>query len=465
MSRGKELIKNTGILMVAKISTQIVSFLLLPLYTALLTTEEYGRVDVYTSLAMIVIPFLTLQVEMALFRFFITSKDHSTKQEIVSAATAIVLFMVAVSSVVYWICAVTFKLPYQKLLYAYYFTQMLSTFLLQMCRAEGDNIGYGTASFISSALAVALNVLFIAGLHWKVEGILMSSVLAQLFSSVFMLFRTKIHCYLKFTAVRWDRCRELLNYSVPLVFNQIASWAINYSDRLLILAYWGEGANGIYSIANKFSNITNTFFGVYNVAWTENVVRSMEDKDSTEYVSKIFNITFNLYIILVTGILNVLPVVFSMLINSAFSSAYQHAPILLVAMLFSGMAATLGSIYIAYGYTKEVSITTALAGVCNIAVHFLLLSKLKLFAASVSTLVSFIALFVYRCIAIKKFYKIHFQIEKWMARLLIMLFAWIAYAMQKPLLIGIGFVANLVSILFIFKENRGLLIKLLKRQK
>ena len=39
MSKGKELLKNTGILMIAKISTQIVNFLLMPLYTTLLTTQ------------------------------------------------------------------------------------------------------------------------------------------------------------------------------------------------------------------------------------------------------------------------------------------------------------------------------------------------------------------------------------------------------------------------------------------
>lgn len=464
MSRGKELIKNTGILMIAKISTQVVSFLLLPLYTALLTTEEYGRVDVYTSLAMIVIPFLTLQVEMAMFRFFITSKDKKTQAEIVSGSGAIVFFMVIICSVIYWICAVVFQFPYQKLLYMYYFTQMLSTFLMQMCRAEGDNIGYGIASFISSALAVVLNVLFVAGLQWKVEGILMSSVLAQLFSSIFMIFRTQIYYYLKIVAIRWNCCRELLKYSIPLVFNQIASWAINYSDRLLILAYWGESANGIYSIANKFSNITNTFFGVYNVAWTENVVRSMDDKDSTEYVSRIFNITFNLYIILVTGILNILSIVFGILVNDSFGSAYQHIPILLVAMLFSGMAATLGSIYIAYGHTKEVSITTALAGICNIVVHFFLLSKLKLYAASISTLVSFTALFIYRCINIRKFYKINFKMEKCLIRLFILVFVWGAYALQNFILIVIGFIANLISIIFIFKENKKILIGFVRKK-
>ena len=49
MSRSKELVKNTAILTIGKMCTQFVSFLLLPLYTALLSTEEYGIVDLFTT--------------------------------------------------------------------------------------------------------------------------------------------------------------------------------------------------------------------------------------------------------------------------------------------------------------------------------------------------------------------------------------------------------------------------------
>lgn len=43
MSNGGELAKNTAVIAVGKIATQLVSFLLLPLYTAVLSTEDYGR--------------------------------------------------------------------------------------------------------------------------------------------------------------------------------------------------------------------------------------------------------------------------------------------------------------------------------------------------------------------------------------------------------------------------------------
>ena len=50
-STSKALFKNTGIIAIGQISTKIVNFLLLPLYTALLTTEEYGLVDLLTTYA------------------------------------------------------------------------------------------------------------------------------------------------------------------------------------------------------------------------------------------------------------------------------------------------------------------------------------------------------------------------------------------------------------------------------
>ena len=186
-----------------------------------------------------------------------------------------------------------------------------------------------------------------------------------------------------------ETAKILLTYSVPLVFNQIASWTINYSDRLIILWKWGEGANGIFSVACKFANITGTFFNVFNVAWTENIVRSMTDKDGRTYIRDMFTLIFRVYVVLITGIINVLPIVFTFFVRGDFVEAYHHIPIQLVGMLFSGMSSAVGSIYIAYNRTKEVSITTILAGVCNVIVHLSLLNISGLYAASISTLVSF----------------------------------------------------------------------------
>lgn len=464
MSRVKSLLKSTAILMIAKISTQVVSFLLLPLYTALLTTSEYGEIDVYTSLAMIIIPFLTLQLEMGLFRFFITAEDEDEKRSIISTSFIIIAIDLSVVSIVYLVIAniVTFK--YSGYLYGYYLSLTINAVLLQVCRAEGNNKAYGFASFLASSIGVALNALFIAGFHWKVEGILLATIIAQNMSSIYMLFRTKAYNYFSAKDFNKQIGGKLLNYSVPLIFNQISSWVINYSDRFIILYFWGTALNGIYAVSNKFSNITSTFFGVYNVAWTENVVRSLKDKDNVSYISKVFKVTFDLYMILITGIINLLPFFYDLLINEKFFEAYYHVPILLLGMFFSGMAATLGSIYIAYNKTRNVGITTTLAAVTNIAIHLALLRTFKLYAASISTLIAFGALFLYRYLFIQKFFPIKYKARNMLIPVSVFAFSWYAYAIQNKALILIGLAINLITLFKIFYSNKAMILNLLKRK-
>lgn len=463
MSRGKDLIKNTGILMIAKISTQFVGFMLLPLYTALLSTSEYGEVDIYTSMTMIVIPFLTLQLEMGLFRFFITESSEDSRSKIITTSFSIISIILCIASVLYWLCAALFNLKYSGYIFAFYISQTISAVLLQVCRAYGNNKAYGIASFISSALAICLNVLFIAGFHWKVEGILLSSTIAQLISIIYIVLVTHVFQYFDIHSFDGATGKKLLNYSVPLVFNQISSWAINYSDRVIILSAWGTSANGVYSLANKFSNITNTFFNVFNVAWTENVVRCMEDKDSSKYISEMFALIYNIYLALVTGIINLLPFVFNLLVNENYNEAYGQVPVLLLAIFFSGMAATIGSVYIAYNKTKEVSITTILASVCSIVMHLGLLKSCYLYAASISTLVSFALLFIYRYIYIKKFFELKVTFSKMLPQMAIYGFAWIAYIWKEPVAIISGLVLNLIYIGIVFMRNKDMLLGMLKQ--
>ena len=72
----KALFRNTGIIAIGQISTKIVTFFLLPLYTALLTTEEYGLVDLLITYAGLITVIVGLQIFQAVFRFLITIRGN-----------------------------------------------------------------------------------------------------------------------------------------------------------------------------------------------------------------------------------------------------------------------------------------------------------------------------------------------------------------------------------------------------
>ena len=71
MNKKKQLARNTIIIFFGKVCTQLISFLLLPLYTAYLATSEYGIVDLIQTYVTLLVPIITLELEMSIFRYLI----------------------------------------------------------------------------------------------------------------------------------------------------------------------------------------------------------------------------------------------------------------------------------------------------------------------------------------------------------------------------------------------------------
>lgn len=463
MARGKDLIKNTGILFVAKTSTQVVSFFMLPLYTSLLSTAEYGQLDIYSSLVMLIVPFVTMQLEQSIFRFLVGKSNEEDIKKTISSAGATLIITFSTVAVIYLIAVCLIGFQYAIPLLFYYGTIICSTVMYQVCRGFGENTVYGIATFGISFTTVSLNILFVAIFKLGVEGVIISTAIAHFIGSLYMILKTRVLIFFKIQYADKSAIKEMLTYSIPLIFNQISSWAINYSDRFIILAFWGIGMNGIFSVAHKFSNILNTFFNVFNLAWTENVVKNIGDKDVTLYANKIVTITIQIYFSLIAGIMNLLPFVFQHLVNRKYAAAYFQIPLLLIAAAFSGISASLGSIYIAFKKTKSVAATTIMSGIVNVVIHLFLVRFIGLYAASLSSVIAFMILFVYRYINIQSFFSIRFEIKKIGALIIVLLVAWIAYCTKNPFMIIIGILINITNIVLIAKSNWKELRSLVKK--
>lgn len=73
MNKGSNVLKNIGILSIGQFSTKILVFLLIPLYTNVLTTDEYGAYDlVYTTISLM-LPIVTLNISVSSQRFLLES--------------------------------------------------------------------------------------------------------------------------------------------------------------------------------------------------------------------------------------------------------------------------------------------------------------------------------------------------------------------------------------------------------
>ena len=69
MKKYNYLLKNIGLLTLSSFASKILSFLLVPLYTSILTTKQYGIYDMFNTTVMLLLPLITIDIVDAVLRF------------------------------------------------------------------------------------------------------------------------------------------------------------------------------------------------------------------------------------------------------------------------------------------------------------------------------------------------------------------------------------------------------------
>lgn len=68
MGKYKYLAKNIGLLAVSNFTTKILTFFLVPLYTAVLSTTDYGIYDLFFTTIGVLLPIVTLNIQEGVLR-------------------------------------------------------------------------------------------------------------------------------------------------------------------------------------------------------------------------------------------------------------------------------------------------------------------------------------------------------------------------------------------------------------
>ena len=200
MHREKYLIKNTGIIFIGRFCTRLITFLLLPLYTSLLTTDEYGTYDLVISYMNLLVPVITLQIGGALFRYLIDVRDDKEGiKQIISNGICILGLGSLVTMVIMVVLQVWCK-DFDTILIPMFLFYAVSDVILQIARGLGNNIDYSLASIVVGVSNVLLDVIFLVLLRLQLQGLLISVVIANAMGILFLWYRLKLSRYVSFSA-------------------------------------------------------------------------------------------------------------------------------------------------------------------------------------------------------------------------------------------------------------------------
>lgn len=384
------------IIAIGKFSTQVLSYLLLPLYTSILSTSEYGVYDLLVTICIFVIPLITIMMEESMFRFLIDEETVDGKKKVMSTAT-----IYALVSTTIW-CGLGFIILY---LVGYEYTAvfilyMISSIFMKITNGISRGLSkiklYSLSNVILSILTIGLNILLIAVYRWGVYGLLCATIIANLVTCAFVLIKLKIHKYINPDFYDRKKLKEMLKYSYPLVPNNISWYIINISDRIIVTSILGSSINGIYAMANKFPNIMNNFSSFFFTAFKENVAIAIKKDNYENYYNEIYVTIHNAFIALSLLIISILPFIFKIFIKNDYVAAYEYIPLLVIALYYGNMAGFYGTIFTAFKESKIIGKSTICGAIINLVVHLALIYFIGIYAAIISTLVSNYAVSLYR---------------------------------------------------------------------
>lgn len=399
-----KLVKNILLFALSNFVPKVLSFLLVPVYTSYLTTEDYGISDLIITTASLVTPIFTLAIDNAVIRFTIENREDKRAYRIaidiwLMGGTALAVILAIISfflniNVIYMICI--FALFAASALYQIkvaYLRGMDRIFFLTIC------------SITSSFVSLSCNIIFITIFKWGLYGFVLSSMAGYVIVDIIAGIQTKKDRIYKtpFKLISETvYLKEMVAYSFPLVFSGLSWWINSVSDRYFVTWMMGTSANGIYSVAYKIPTILSMVQSIFGPAWTLSVYEVYNQRDGEQYIGKIYD-TFNFIMVFAcSGLIFINIPLAKFLYSNEFYQAWRYVPALLISVVFIGVGSCASPILGAYKKSKLAAKGSIYSAFINVILNAILINLIGIQGAAIATAISYFVSWIYNTVQARK---------------------------------------------------------------
>ncbi|MFZ5986465.1 MAG: lipopolysaccharide biosynthesis protein [Bacillota bacterium] len=445
----KQLLSNTVIFAVGNVLVKLIQLFLMTLYTSAMTTGNYGIAELMNNSVEFAMPIASLCIYEAVFRFSI-DKDANHKK-LLSNGINILLISFFIISIVIFISNTFIKYEY-----AWYFALMLfSTSLRQLLAQFARGIGHVKRFAISGVLNALMlfifNIVFLLIFPMEIQGYLISIVLANIVSAVFILFTSKVYQYISFTYIDNKLLKTMLIFSLPQIPNMISWWITNISSRYIIIGFCGASMAGLFTAASKLPSMVNLLSTIFQQAWQFSSAKEIKENGSDKFFSDVFKIYSAFIFVACSSLIMTIPLIARALLKGDFYRSWIYIPLLLVSAALNCYSVYFGTFYIAVKKTKMAMISTMIGAVSSLLICFTTIPFIGIYGALIASVLSYLIIVLFRIIDTKKYVTINMEWPINIFSFIILLFQAIIMTTDLPYMDAISvccfiiiFIANIV---------------------
>ncbi len=410
MEKYKKLISNTLIFGIGTFGSKLMVFLLMPLYTRVLSKADYGLVDIIVQSANLMIPIMSFGVANAVLRFGL---DRSNRKSDVFS-TGIVTVM-AGFVILFCFFPLIDKISFISgniiLIYVYALVSSLRSLCSQMTMAKGYVRLYAISGVMNTASTIVFNLLFLLVFRLGITGYVMATVVSDFLIGIFLFFTARLYRHVSLK-INTNVSKAMFRYCLPLIPTTIFWWITNVSDRYMVTYILGNAANGLYAVSYKLPTIITLLSGVFIDAWQLSAVSEQDKHQREEFFSMVFSNYQSVVFLAAFGIMLFSKLLTRILVAPDFFTSWQYMPFLLMATTFSCFVTFLGTVYMVEKRSVSAMITTVFGAVSNIAMNLWLIPRIGINGASFATFISYFCVFLLRVLNSRRYLKIRWSVGK-----------------------------------------------------
>ncbi len=439
-SKYKRLICDMGIFALGALGSKLITFLLLPLYTHVLSDAEYGIADLVFTIGQLLLPVVSLAIFNGLLRFGLM-KDNKPEDALRCATE--VFFFGSVATIV--ITPFLHFIPTIGEWSVYLCGYVISSFAVSngmvYLKVKDKNKIYSALSILQTLTLVVFNVVFLVFLKLGIQGYLLSYILSNIVTAIGTVIFGKMFHDLKLSKRNKLLMKAMVAFSIPYILNDLSWWVIHSVNKILIEIMLGSAVLGIFTAASKIPSLINAVASIFTQAWGISSIKEYDSSNDTSFYARVFDY----FIVFVFGACiaanTIMKPFMQLYVSDEFFSAWHYVPLLLLGAVFSAISAFMGSLLGAVKKSKNLMTTTLIASVVNVVVSFVLIQYFGLWGAVIGTLISYIVVAVCRMVEVRKYIVFSYGAKKLIVLSII--------SLCHAILIGMDYHILLVSIVVI----------------
>ncbi|MBL1212001.1 MAG: oligosaccharide flippase family protein [Ignavibacteriae bacterium] len=434
----KELSKDTAIYGISTIIGRFLGFLLVPFYTNVFTTQEFGVYTyIYTILAFLNIAYV-YGMDAAFMKYSSVSEKEEKRKAFSTPFNFLLITSLSISALlfVFRSQAGSFaNLPGEYLHLTIYVILILLLDSIAIVpfanlRLEKKAKKFAAIRIANIIINLALNIVLILVYKLGVEAIFISNLIASAFSLIVLLPEI-VKNYL--AVIDPELLKRMLKFALPYLPGSLAAMMVQMIDVPIMRELTNDSTVGIYRANYKLGIFMMLFVSMFQFAWQPFFLENAKEKNAKEIFSKVFTLFLFagglIWLLLTLFIDNIAQIELSgrTLIGREYLEGLMIVPLVLLGYLFYGLYINFtAGIYIEEK-TNYFPIVTGTGAAVNILANLFLIPIYGIMGAAIATFASYFIMAAGLYFVSQKFYPIKYEFRKVIVILLDIFFITIGY--------------------------------------